>query len=278
MKKLLLTGVAFGALIAGPAMAADLGTPVYRRPLVAVYNWTGFYVGGSAAGIWNDRNTTIAVGGSPGGISTPTQRAIATSLSLQSSSWIAGGGGGYNWQTGQWVYGLEADISATGLDPTPSVTNQAVFGAPLKLVTTSGEAKLDWLGTVRARLGFLIYPQLLLYGTGGLAFGHHSETLGVASSGNFAAADQFNLAVTNSGTSTGWVAGAGVEHLLAPNWSIKAEWLYYDLGSHTLPPIVRSPNNIPPPGFSALASTPVAGNIVRVGVNYKFGYIPVVTR
>jgi outer membrane immunogenic protein len=65
MKKLMLAGVGFSVLIAGPAMAADLGAPVYRRPLVAVavYNWTGFYVGGNIGYGWGSARTDVAGGG-----------------------------------------------------------------------------------------------------------------------------------------------------------------------------------------------------------------------
>jgi outer membrane immunogenic protein len=266
-------GVATLALLAGVSVvnAADLRVKARPAPVVPVSSWTGFYIGGSGGGIWTDESAGIAAGGNPGGISTPTQAAIARSLDLHSQSWIFGGDVGYNWQMGQWVYGLEADFSGTGLDPTGGVTNQAFFGNPNnpKFVTTSGEGKLDWLGTARARLGVLADPHMLFYVTGGFAYGHTRETVGVATSGGYAANGLFNLAATNSATSTGWAAGLGGEDEVAPDWTVRVEWLHYDLGSLSAL-LVRSPNNVPPPGFSASETYSFVGNIVRGGINHKF--------
>src|SRR5271166_3504993 len=137
MKKLLLTGVAFAALIAGPAMAADLGAPVYRRPVVAVavYNWTGFYIGGNVGGGWENTETNytyssipapnppgfqdvfgpggpLNVGGLSAVASAIARGFLPTSLgSNQASFFTAGGQIGYNIQINHAVLGVEADIN-----------------------------------------------------------------------------------------------------------------------------------------------------------------------
>jgi outer membrane immunogenic protein len=137
---------------------------------------------------------------------------------------VGGVEGGYNWQRGWFVLGAEADIQLSGADDTIS---------PF-------EFSNRWFGTVRARGGVAL-NNVLLYGTGGLSYGDLR-------------AQSFNLTETH--TTVGWVAGAGVEVALNPNWSAKAEWLYLQLSDST---------------FSLTgASNGFSGNILRVGANYHF--------
>jgi outer membrane immunogenic protein len=140
-------------------------------------------------------------------------------------SGIAGGvEGGYNWQRGAFVFGGEADLQLSGADDTISPFE---FSNP-------------WFGTVRGRAG-VTFNNVLLYGTAGLSYGELR-------------ADTFNL--TESHTSVGWVAGAGVEVGFTPHWSAKAEWLYLDLTDRTFS--VTGTNN----GLGA--------DLLRMGVNYHF--------
>ena len=138
--------------------------------------------------------------------------------------------------------------------------------------------RVDWLGTVRARLGFLVTPNLLAYGTGGLAYGK------VEGSTNIAQSDSgINGVLTGAAASAGsfsetradWTIGGGLEWMFLPHWTLKGEYLFYDLGSVSW----GSPNlafNVPgfaSPTFSAVnigSSTHFSGNIVRAGINYKF--------
>src|SRR5476649_520170 len=89
------------------------------------------------------------------------------SNSASASAWLAGAQAGYNWQRGSVVYGLEADISGTGLKSTMNTTLQSLFVPPPTAFTTSS---IDWYGTVRGRLGWATGP-VMFYGTGGLAYG-----------------------------------------------------------------------------------------------------------
>jgi outer membrane immunogenic protein len=140
-------------------------------------------------------------------------------------SGIAGGvEGGYNWQRGAFVFGGEADLQLSGADDTISPFE---FSNP-------------WFGTVRGRAG-VTFNNVLLYGTAGLSYGELR-------------ADTFNL--TESHTTVGWVAGAGVEVGFTPHWSAKAEWLYLDLTDRTFS--VTGTNN----GLGA--------DLLRMGVNYHF--------
>jgi outer membrane immunogenic protein len=138
---------------------------------------------------------------------------------------------------------------------------------------------LDYLGTVRGRLGWLFTPTLLVYGTGGFAYGGASLNISQMSyddAGFFGAG--FGVAGRNVGA-TGWTAG-GLEWMFMPNWSAKAEYLYYDLGtiSANLGPVAglnltafAVPGSL---GFANVSqvSTRVSGNVVRAGVNYHFSW------
>jgi outer membrane immunogenic protein len=140
-------------------------------------------------------------------------------------SGIAGGvQAGYNWQRGAFVFGGETDIQLSGADDTLSPFE---FSNP-------------WFGTLRGRAGFTL-SNVLLYGTAGLSYGELR-------------ADTFNL--TESHTSVGWVAGAGVEVGFTPHWSAKAEWLYLDLGDRSFS--LTGTNN------------GLAADLLRLGVNYRF--------
>jgi outer membrane immunogenic protein len=144
---------------------------------------------------------------------------------------------------------------------------------------TSYEAKIDWFGTVRGRLGVLLNDGLLLYGTGGLANGR----VGVSGNFNVNAAAPFFVfgpstsTFSQSKTNIGFAAGGGLEGRLSPwlppNWTWKLEYLYIDLGSlDTSTSFAVASNN---PFFSPLTGTLTAhthftDNIGRVGLNYQF--------
>jgi outer membrane immunogenic protein len=150
----------------------------------------------------------------------------ATGLnSASASSWLAGAQAGYNWQRGSVVYGLEADISGTGLKSTMNTTLQGLFlPAPTAMTTSS----IDWYGTVRGRLGWATGP-VMFYGTGGLAYGRTNV--------NSTLTDNILLTSLNSQSSSvkaGWVAGFGIEYLLRPNLIVNLGYQYVDLGTTSL--------------------------------------------
>ena len=310
--QLLVAGAVLTGLIAGPAMAADLARPLYRRPVAVVapvYTWTGFYVGLNAGYTWS-QNSGVAVQGAnvfapPGALGLTYGLAAAAGISgvgfVRNDGFIGGGQVGYNWQfggpVGPWggagfVAGVEADIQGVAGGNHSSSYARAVdrlFPAPGinfidSFVTVS--KRLDYLGTVRGRLGYLVKPSLLAYATGGLAYGGaRSETtyfgfenppLGVGSTPFFGAA-------AFSNTRVGWTVGGGLEWMFMPNLSAKAEYLYYDLGSvtyaSTTAAFALTTGNL---RFidAAQSSTRFNGHVVRVGLNYKFNnyYAPLVTK
>jgi outer membrane immunogenic protein len=297
MKKLLLTTAAFG-MLALPAMAADMA-PVYKAPVpIPAHTWTGLYVGVNAGANWGS-NDDISHTGSPGPCDTglagclapPNYSSVIAGASTfdarlsDKTSFFGGGQIGYNYQLGTWVAGVESDI--VGLGPKSRSGNfattaqSAAFPAFPAAYTATVTSQLNYLGTLRGRLGFLARPSFLLYGTAGLAYGEGQSTT----------AETFNLIPgcggvtvrsgggngTASQTRLGWTAGAGVEWMFAPRWSLKGEYLYYDLGNfsyNTSASVVCSGPCTVPGGVLASSSGSTSfhdtGNIVRAGLNYQF--------
>lgn len=259
MQKLFLAGAVLIALTAAPAArAADIAMPVKAPVMTKVYDWTGFYLGVNAGYGW----------GGPGvAFDTPfflPAGATPTSLAANPHGFLGGVQAGYNYQAGRMVYGIETDIDYAGIRS----SDTAVL-VPIAIYTTTAEQKLDWFGTVRGRLGFLASDRLLMYATGGLAYGRgsasstHSVTLGGPPACLFFAGCGSG---STSGWRAGWTAGGGLEWAFADKWSAKGEYLYYDLGSLSYSYL----DSQPVPGLVYHASASFRGSIVRVGLNYKF--------
>ena len=155
---------------------------------------------------------------------------LARSTSQNSAGALGGVTLGYNWQRGTVVVGVEGDWSWTGLKATSVTTLPPCCFFPA--VKTTAETRTDWLATLRGRIGMLAAPQTLLFVTGGLALGEIKTSVDVAPMGTSSCANNSLCAVGNaSATRVGWTAGAGIEHAVAGNWTVKVEYLHYDLGS-----------------------------------------------
>jgi outer membrane immunogenic protein len=292
--KNLLTGTALAlALGAGSALAADLPSrkeaPVYIPPPPPPL-WTGFYVGLNAGGSFGGSDSVNLSGGGFGLLGAPNAVQIASFNGVSSvasgviptsnGGFIGGGQAGYNWQFNSFVLGFETDIQGlAGSSSSQSVASAVPLAAPLGAFSAFGTAaasqRLDYLGTVRGRIGFLITPTLLIYGTGGLAYGGANlNTSGLAIDGSGVAAPVFGGS-SYSDTRVGWTAGGGLEWMFHPNWSAKVEYLYYDLGTLTTTPgvaLVATPAGVAFGGVSQQASAHFNGNIVRAGLNYHFNW------
>jgi outer membrane immunogenic protein len=177
-----MSRIAWGAvalIAAGCTVSAQAADMSYGRGLTVNQppnaSWAGPYLGGNLGYAWGSVDNAIP---KPSGVQGGVQ-------------------GGYNWQSGPVVFGIEGDLQATGADDT---------FAPWKFSN-------PWFGTVRGRIGYA-FSNILFYGTGGLAFGElRGETFGLS----------------ESHTNAGWTAGVGAEFGFAPNWSAKIEYLYVDL-------------------------------------------------
>jgi outer membrane immunogenic protein len=241
--------------------AADLPRKAPVAPIVAapaVTNWTGFYVGGHAGWIRSDVDAAVTF---PGLVFDP----FATSF--DASGLMLGGQLGVNYQIGSWVLGLEADLSWTNLDggTTRETTPFLVLVGPINYTATQ---EMDWFGTVRGRIGFAA-NNLLIYATGGVAFAELD-----ASSAMTLVVPPPVFVGSASTTKAGWTLGGGLEWAFAPNWSMKGEYLYYDLGDTTLTTLDPTA-----PGTAVVTRFDNTGHILRLGVNYRFGYgAPVVAR
>jgi outer membrane immunogenic protein len=260
----------------GAASAADLPERTYTKaPATSVYDWTGFYLGGSVGGVRQQASTSYSSDpsfASSGGLFAPalTTGTLASSSSQNGAGVIGGVTAGYNWQLSSLVYGIEGDWSWTGVRPTSSISPVPAFAFPT--LTTITETRTDWLATVRGRIGFLAMPRTLLFATGGLAVGEIKGSTSIIPSPSCAT----NFFCSNGNTSStrvGWTVGAGVEQAFASNWTVKVEYLHYDLGHVSY--IAGEASTFPT--FLAFVGTPnlivntrVSGDIGRVGVNYKF--------
>src|SRR3974390_1833970 len=253
----LIALVSLGAL-ATPAMAADLprkATPALPAQSIQAVNWTGFYVGVHVGYSWGngDGNLTYDPGTGPLAIFDPSGRTI------DGHGWLAGGQIGFNYQLNSIVFGLEADASWTGLKGSGSFTTNAAS------TNWAIENRLEWFGTVRGRVGFAV-NNFLLYGTGGVALGQTKSSLVVT---NLIPCCLLTANGSVNENLLGWAAGAGIEWMYARNWSVKAEYLYLDLGSAYYHFV----------GINFLAGIPhttdsfpsdLKFNMVRAGVNYRF--------
>jgi outer membrane immunogenic protein len=269
MKKILLGAVALVAIGVVPAFAADLPAKVYAKApppvVVAAYNWTGFYVGGDVGGAW--ARTSVANNFLPSAAAfTVDNEAFKNSA----SSIVGSVHAGYNWQVSpSAVLGVEADWSGLRANSSSTVdwlTAGVASCSPVTSCFTTMSTNISWLASVRGRAGVLVSPNVLLYATGGVAWGRLAYA-GEANNGS-GYVGVFN----GSSTNVGYVAGGGVEWMVAANWLVRAEYLYYSLG--------KGPNSsvFPAPPFGNnfdWGRTTV--NTVRLGLSYKFGG-PVVAR
>jgi outer membrane immunogenic protein len=269
MKKFVVIALASVALIV-PAMAADLSPaprPVYKAPPPppAAWSWTGLYIGSNFGWIGSTGNNitnTGTDGGAAGLGSYLGVGGIPATVGGSRSNFLGGGQIGYNLQwTPNWVVGFEADFAGIA---SPSSTAIAGFSGNAALVPAqSGFARaLDDLGTVRGRVGYLASPAWLLYATGGLAYG---ETKLVSAFSCATCAPSAAISSLTDNWQVGWTVGAGVEWRFAPQWSVKAEYLYVDLGS-----ISNTINYNYGPSSSLTSTYNERDNIVRAGINYKF--------
>jgi outer membrane immunogenic protein len=272
MHKFLFGGIALALLCAAPAMAADMPIkePIYTKAPVTAseYNWTGFYVGANA-GYSFGGGTDAHISGftDPGGFGFgPPFNAVANGAmpltSYNTSGFLGGGQFGYNWQIARsWVVGIETDFMGGKVNGNETVVAQP---ACCVLNVTTVTQRLDWLGTTRARAGYAA-GNWLFYGTGGLAYGKVENSLFLTLPTN--APPNF-LFGPNANVQVGWAAGGGIEYGWN-RWLLRAEYLHFDLGSHTVT-AVPIDAGATPAGTSLSASQKASGDLVRGAISYRF--------
>ena len=230
------------------ASAAKTVMPV-KAARAAPWTWSGFYIGGHAGYGWGHNPFTDADEGFDSDI---------TLTGIHSNGFVGGIQAGANRQMGAWVAGLEFDLSESGIKGSTSATVPLTGGATGTDTLTQSDS-FELLGSTRARIGYLVWPDVLIYGTGGLAWTRMvqttNETTVVTSGGTSSASSDASM-----NWEFGWVAGLGVEtRLWNSNWLGRIEYLHYDFGDS---------------GSSGLTSSSghLTTDVVRAGLSYKFDW------
>jgi outer membrane immunogenic protein len=221
-------------ILSTPVNAADLSMLFKAPPPVPAFSWTGFYIGAEVGYAWGKDTTTEYL--------TATNTFTGFNPSYNVHSAVGGLYGGYNYQIGSVVLGIESDIEAANING--GFTAPAVGGA--------GTTRLDWQGSLRGRLGFTA-DKVLFYGTGGLAFADISHTYTNLITG---------VPETTASLRTGWTAGAGVEVALTPKLLARVEYRFTDYGPY------RYDSATSFPGFTGQQEPRFS--TIRVGAAYKF--------
>jgi outer membrane immunogenic protein len=264
--RLSLWAVGCAALIVSSAAAASDLLPTQKAPPpVQPVSWTGFHIGVNAGLGWST-NTDSVRGANllttedwlyPGEIASP---------SLSQNGFIGGSQIGYDYEFApSMVAGLAADLSGASLSG-----KGAAAGTYDSSRVMTGKSETNLFGTVRTRLGYAPTDRILAYATGGMAYGNVRLSTGLSRpSPGFTGCENGANNCERGSTSAlkvGWTIGAGLEWALADAWSVNAEYLYYDLGK-----ISHSMADSHWPGVVFEATEPLRGDIVRIGLNYRFG-------
>lgn len=222
------------------ALLSLLTIPAFAgEPATSPSDWSGLYFGANGGYGWGSTNIETS-----GSLKLPLNGLV---FDFSTDGGVAGGTAGYNWQFNNMVLGLEGDIDWANI--TGDSAPIALGGLPTVIT-----AKMDWLATLRARVGFTV-DRFLVFGTAGLAGGGFS---GVVS--NF---PHDGMMSTASGTQYGYSLGGGIEMALAPHVSAKAEYMHVDLGTGSYRLGGTDANAL------TAAFHPKA-DLVRFGINYRF--------
>ena len=241
--------------------AADLYGGSYKdepapAPYVSPFRWTGFYMGADIGGAWA-RGADVSSRCSPTGLCNQ-QSAFGN---VDASSFIGGVHAGYNWNVApKWVLGVEGDFSWTSLDGSAAAPDVTAAGFVVAPGGHTWSRDVQWLASVRGRLGFNVSPMTLLYFTGGVAWQDADYTASQTRTPFSTAATSF------SETTTGYVLGGGLEWAMAKNWVIRGEYLYYSFDGES-----ASARHSPGPPLKANFDWSDSDvHSVRAGLSYKF--------
>jgi outer membrane immunogenic protein len=241
--------------------AATNATPA---PPPASHSWTGFYVGVSV-GQGSSATTTVSVNPLPS--AAIFVNLLPQAFTMNPSGVLGGAQAGFNWQRGHFVLGVEADISAADIEETsresPIIQNNNTLfpGTGNNIVV---QQHTDALTTVRPRIGFVLGSRFLLYGTGGLAIAH----IGYTANTDFRPVGTEQYIANFSKTQTGWAAGGGAEVAIVGRWSVKGEYLRYNVGS--VQTFTANPALTLPPFQVNYVWNTGSTDLYRFGLNFRF--------
>ena len=282
--------IATGVLLSAAVVHADGYKAAPRAQ--APFSWTGLYGGLNAGYGWNDNSVRWDGGNTAGDFVLNSAFVGGSSIlallepnshsqSIDASGGFVGGQLGYNLQFARhWVAGLEVDIQS-GFNGERSNSASVIIAQEPNTFTAVSDWKLKYFGTVRGRLGFLISPHLLVFGTGGLAYGETRSKANIA----FAAPTSTSITLTSpdstitcvnnaiclagseTETSVGWTVGGGVEWAVSKNTMLKFEYLHVDLGDESVRLVAQAPST-----GTAFVTTRFdhTFDILRAGFNVKF--------
>ncbi|MFA6302919.1 MAG: outer membrane beta-barrel protein [Legionella sp.] len=282
---------------------SQLGFTGAMADISDIHDWNGFYVGGNIGGLWSNPNLNVLSENIFTYTPTPTFRIPSSnaiqiladtaaqsatgSFPLNGSGVIGGAQFGVNMEFNNlWVFGLETDLQGLNSSNNSIFTQSAATGDTRNSnvdTVFNLYQKTNYLGTLRGRLGISI-PQmdsLLVYVTGGLAYGEvQASTTINGEEIPYQGVTRFSASNTASATQAGYTLGAGFEKYISSLWSVKVEYLYYNLGTLNYDNgelvatsgIVQIPQTIPIISYvnSSLSSIQFSGSMVRAGINYKF--------
>jgi len=246
-------------LIAAPLSTAGAADMRLKAPPSApAWTWTGFYIGAHAGGGWSKGDLRADY------LPFPTFGLFPTVATSSGSGALGGGQAGYNWMAApNWLIGVEGDFSKTGINSSLTVSPTSFpTGLPNLVQPTTWTRNLEWLASARARLGYTPTPNMLLYVTGGAAWG------GFNYNGSFVntAPGSNNWMAPFSKTDSGYVVGGGAEWMVAAHWVLRGEYLFYRLSGAS-----NLANNPVFPTFPVLFTwNSTNTSVVRVGASYKF--------
>lgn len=284
MKKFALGVIIFSSLSGG------MGNAQQVKP--TAYSWNGLYLGANGGYGWSQSNVIHSVA-SPvfvnssflsgsSNISNALATLGSTTLLNHLEGVIGGGQVGYNHEVlNNFLMGLDFDIAGLSQSHGSSLANQVLplvdFPSENYASTVLLRKKIDYLGTVRGRLGFFYKPSLLFYGIGGLAYGGLSLEQSYIASESLGSCIYPMVGAENKHGQTGfgWTLGGGGEWMFTPLWSVKMEYSYYDLGTVNNPVVLRQNYSLnTPPGLWGAAkvqtSSRFAFGTLRLGFNYHF--------
>jgi outer membrane immunogenic protein len=248
MRRSLLLAAACAIISVQAASAADMPTKAPAYAPVAMYNWTGFYLGGEIGGGWSSSQVTNVVG-------TAAFPAGFVSNGINGSGVLGGGYAGFNYQINQIVLGIDGDYSWTGLKGSETSIGPTGF-------TSNVTSKTNWLATVTGRLGYAV-NNWLFFGKAGWAW---AGTSGTSSTFNVGGINVSNG--TSSSTKDGWTIGTGVEWGIARNLSAKLEYDYVKFDTDNFNNVETS---VPGGVVTSLARSATSSlNIVKLGLAYRF--------
>ena len=271
MKKILLSTISLVTVVATSAFSADLPSRKEQVTPPPAFTWTGLYAGINVG--YGFGNNAIE----QGSMVESNGVFLAAWNQNQSPTGVVGGGQiGYNYQLTQWlVLGAEADIQASDMNSQRSYITTGI-GYPGDRIFINSSNSIDWYGTARGRVGIAVpnYSNILVYGTGGFAYGYVNNTVGLADVWSFnGVGSGFSGSSTYGNTKVGWTGGGGIEWSPAtfPAWSAKVEYLYTNLGS-TNQAVYSNYSAGYDVGYSFLANhnTQTQFHSIRAGLNWHF--------